>query len=67
MSPKTKVEKPPAQPILPDTTAVSSQEESGSWGCSILVGPRDWGVGNEEFVFKGGQVCEMKSSGSGKW
>ena len=57
----------PKRQILPDTTAVSSPEESSSWGHSSLVGARDWGVGTGEFVCKGGQLYEMKSSGGGRW
>ena len=34
---------------------------------SRIVGARDWGVGTGEFVFKGGQLYEMKSSGGGRW
>ena len=43
----------PKRQILSDTTAVSSPEESSSWGHSILVGARDWGWGMGSSCLKG--------------
>ena len=36
-------------------------------GTQYPGGARDWGVGTGEFVFKGGQLYEMKRSGGGRW